>query len=208
MNTLNSNLFFKPTPTYIEHMILNEIIIRDNTTQRELSVKVGVSVSMINEYLNDYVAKGYIKKIKYTTKTVDYVITSKGRERHNLLNILYLQSSQKIYLSAKEYVLEFIAKVREEGYKKVLLYGAGEVADVFLTVVKDCETGIEVVAIIDDDPEKIGRQLKKIKIISLDEIYKNEHDGILIGSYKHYKNMLKNLKHINYPTEKLLEFLK
>lgn len=208
MENLNQNLFFKPTLTYIEYTILNEIVSDVNPTQRELSLKVGVSVSMINEYLNNYESLGYIKKIKHNTKKVDYIITSKGRERRNLLNILYLQSSQEIYLSAKEYILTFIDNAKKRGLHKFLLYGAGEAADAFLTVIQDSETGIEVVAIIDDDPQKIGKELRKIKIIGLNEINNYAHECILIGSYKHYNKMRKKLKSINYPSEKLMEFLR
>jgi len=59
-----------------------------------------------------------------------------------------MSESQKMYDSAKEELLKFINDIKSRGFKSILLYGAGEVAEIFLSAIKD---EIEVLAVIDDN---------------------------------------------------------
>ena len=86
-----NNIFFKPTLLYKEFMILDLIEKNSHITQREMAASIGVAVSMINGYIENFVEKGLIKKKKHSTKTVEYFITKKGMERRKLLNIWYLK---------------------------------------------------------------------------------------------------------------------
>jgi DNA-binding MarR family transcriptional regulator len=51
---MSDNSFFKPTLLYKEFMILDLIEKNANITQREISNAIGVAVSMINSYLDEY----------------------------------------------------------------------------------------------------------------------------------------------------------
>jgi transcriptional regulator with XRE-family HTH domain len=51
---MNDNSFFKPTPLYKEFMILDLIEKNKDITQRQMSDHIGVAVSMINQYLDEY----------------------------------------------------------------------------------------------------------------------------------------------------------
>ena len=64
------NNFFQPTPLYKEYLVLDMIEKRPNITQRVISEALGVSVSMINYYLDEYEKKGYIKRKYHSTKSV------------------------------------------------------------------------------------------------------------------------------------------
>ena len=48
------NNFFKPTILYKEYMILDLIEKNSHITQREMSEKIGVAVSMVNQYIDQY----------------------------------------------------------------------------------------------------------------------------------------------------------
>jgi len=99
---MHDNHFFKPTPLYKEFMILDLIEKDANITQRKLSQALGASVSMINGYLDEYEAKGYLKRHYQSSKTVEYKISKQGKHRKKYLNISYLNASQHVYQSAKE----------------------------------------------------------------------------------------------------------
>src|SRR5690554_5197692 len=194
---LNSNSFFKPTPLYNEFMILDLIEKDSNITQREISKAINVAVSMVNNYLNEYEEEGLIIRKKYSSKTVEYFITIKGKERRKKLNIDYLNASQKLYNSAKENIEEFLAQIESRGFKKILLYGAGEVAEILLqTIASNKDLGLDVLAIIDDDINKQGKVLGKKSIIPLLMVNEYKCDGILVSSYKHKDVINKNLMNI------------
>jgi DNA-binding MarR family transcriptional regulator len=204
---MSDNSFFKPTLLYKEFMILDLIEKDANITQREISKIIGVAVSMTNAYIENFVEKGLIKKKKHSTKTVEYFVTKKGMERRKLLNIWYLKSSHEVYLSAKDNIIKFLNQIINKGFKKILLYGAGEVAEIMLQVMNDDNNiPLEVLAVVDDDINRQNEIIVNLPIISKENINQYEHDGILVSSYKHHEMIRRNLVEINYPLEQILEF--
>ena len=207
MTTLSNIAFFKPTVLYKEYMILDMIEKNTNITQREMSRAIGIAVSTVNDYLDTYEKQKLIKKLKHSTKTVEYFVTKKGLERRKLLNIWYLSSSHSVYMSAKDNIISFLNQIIDKGFKKILLYGAGEVAEIMLQVMNgDNKIPLEVIAIIDDDIVKQNVEIVNIPIINLSKINQYKHDGILISSYKHHEAIHDKLVKINYPRKQILEF--
>ena len=201
------NDFFKPTLPHKEFMILDLIEKNAHVTQREMAASIGVAVSIINGYIENFVEKGLIKKKKHSTKTVEYFVTKKGMERRKLLNIWYLKSSHEVYISAKDNIIKFLNQIINKGFKKILLYGAGEVAEIMLKVMNDDNSiPLEVLAVVDDDTYRQNEIIVTIPIICKEKIKQYDHDGILVSSYKHHEIIKKNLVDINYPIEQIIEF--
>jgi DNA-binding MarR family transcriptional regulator len=204
---MSDNSFFKPTLLYKEFMILDLIEKDAHITQREISKTIGVAVSMVNHYLDNFEKKALIKRKKHTTKTVEYFVTKKGVERKKVLNISYLNASLNIYKSAKENIVEFLDQIIAKGYKNILLYGAGEVAEILLqSIISDNNIPIKILGIIDDDLEKQNNSLLNTKIISIDEMKNIKHDGILISSYTNNELIHSKLKQFNYDNNKIIQF--
>jgi FlaA1/EpsC-like NDP-sugar epimerase len=188
-------------------MILDLIEKNKNITQREMSIVIGVAVSMANSYVDEYEQKGYIKRKYLSTKTVEYFVTKNGKERRKLLNIWYFKSSQIVYQSAKDNIISFLNQIIERGFKKILLYGAGEVAEIMLQVIQNDERiPLEIVAVIDDNHSKFGEVIVNKKIISNDQIADYQHDGILISSYTHHKSIYEKLLKKQYDVNKIIQF--
>ena len=204
---MNKNQFFKPTVLYKEYMILDMIEKNSRVTQREISKEIGIALSMVNDHLDQFEKEKLVKRIKHSTKHVEYLITKKGTERRKLLNIWYLKSSQGIYLQAKENITKFLNQIIAKGFKQILLYGAGEVAEIILSVLNDDnQLPLEVLAVIDDDKNKSGNVLVNVPIITKDQIKDIRHDGILISSYTHHEKLSSNLKMMDYNEAKILHF--
>ena len=108
---------------------------------------------------------------------------------------------------SKDNIISFLNQIIEKGFKKILLYGAGEVAEIMLQVMNDDkEIPLEVVAVIDDNKNRVGDKLVNLPIITLNELSKYNHDGIMISSYKHHETIHNNLVKINYPRNKIIHF--
>lgn len=199
--------FFKPTPLYKEFMILDLISKNSDITQRVMAEALDVSVSMINIYLEDYEKRRLIKREYRSPKDVQYEVTKKGLERKKVLNLGFIKSAQTIYYPARDNILAFLAQVVQKGFRNILLYGAGEVAEVFLRVIgTEGNGGPEVIAIVDDDPQKQNNLLNGLPIIRKDQIPLFHCDGILIASFSHHESIKKSLFDMNYPKEKIVEF--
>lgn len=204
---MSDNQFFKPTVLYKEYMILDMIEKNPNITQREMSKTIGVAVSMINDYLNIYEKDKLIKRKKHSTKTVEYFITKKGSERRKVLNIGYLNASQHLYNSAKENIEQFLFQMERKGFANIMLYGAGEVCEILLsTMGSNPNLKLICSAVVDDDPSKWGSNVFGVKIIDKSEIFKNEHDAILISSFTNKDLIKTKLLEINYKSERIMNF--
>lgn len=198
-----NNPFYKSTPLFKELKVLDLIEKNQNITHLSLSDVLNSSVAMTNNYLTEFEKAGLLERKYNSTKDVEYLITKKGRERRKYLQIIYLDESQKMYDRAKRELVKFIQDIKEKGFNKILLYGAGEVAEIFLNTIQN---QIEVLAIIDDDTNKQGKTLANVNIVSRDEITNFDYDAILISSYGHYQSILDKLQTINNDKNKILRF--
>src|SRR5690554_6586499 len=129
---MDDNQFFKSTPLYKEYLLLEAVEKNSDITQRELSRILSVAVSMINEYLDKEEKLGYLNKVYKSSKDVKYVITEKGSERVKLLNIQYLKSALAIHNRARRDITIFLNKIIKDGFKDIILYGAGDVSEIIL----------------------------------------------------------------------------
>ena len=204
---MNYSKFFRTTPVHKEFMILDLIEKNKKITQREISNLINAAVSVINNYLNIYEKKSYIVKKKYSSKNVEYIITKKGVKRLKYLNIDFLNYSQRVYDSARKNLEFFMNKIKNVGYNELILYGAGEVCEIFLNTIDYKNIiNINVVAVVDDDTTKIGNKIMGKDIISISDLDKFSHDGILISSYKNRKKIIDILKKHNISENKIINF--
>ncbi|MCF8009672.1 MAG: winged helix-turn-helix transcriptional regulator, partial [Halanaerobiales bacterium] len=192
---------------YKEFVLLDLIEKNEIITQRQMSDYLDVSVSMVNSYLDSYEQKGYIKREYKNSKTVKYIITSKGIERKKVLNIGFLKDSQSIYFLARKNINTFLKQIVNRGFKKILLYGAGEVAEILLSAINtDPDIPINVIGVIDDDEDKQGNYLLNQEIESNDRVIRNNYDGIFISSYNDQDVIEKKLLKKNVNTNKMIKF--
>jgi len=199
--------FFKPTNLYKEYMILDLIEKNKNITQRELASHLGIAVSMVNVLFYRIEKEGFIKRKKYNSKNVEYILTKKGIERRKILNIGYLKNSQLMYDYAKNNIIEFMNQLKLKGFASVFLYGFGEVAEIFLsTIYLSKFIEIKIIGVIDDDVKKMGKDIYGIPVVSINHIDKVIHDGILISSYTNRKKITDKLINYGYSLNKIIDF--
>ncbi len=207
MDNKNGTTFFTPTLKYKEMMLLEYIEQNPDTTQKELGKIIGSAASMINLYLDEEEAKGYLKREYLSSKTVKYHITQKGKKRKNYLNISYMQELINHYKLAKKELEDFLLNATKKGHHNIILYGAGEVCEIILTTLKNSSRlDISIPAIIDDDLEKRGKTIENIPIISKKDLDKYPHDAIFISSYTFEEQIAKELKNIGYEEDRIIKF--
>lgn len=204
---MNKKKFFETTRLYKEFIILDMIEKNKNITQRKISNYLDVAVSVVNNYLDIFEENNLIKRNHFSTKTVEYLVTKKGNERKKILNISYLRDSLKIFKSASKEVVDFFNQIFEKGFKKIILYGAGEVSEILLqTFAVEKNIPIKIMGIIDDDISKHNTRLIGFKINSVKLLSEIEHDGVLISSYTKRNEISTKLLNLRYEKNKIIEF--
>lgn len=199
--------FFSPTTKLKELLLLEHIEKKPDTTQGEIARIIDGAPSMVNVYINNLEESGYLKRDYQSAKIVYYNITPEGIKRKNFLSITYFHELLRLYRLAEESIESFLINLENKGYKNVFLYGAGEVAEILLGVIKERQNRpLKVLGLIDDNHEKQEDKLLGYKIISLDGIKEYQHDGIVITSYTFEDKIMERLRQIEYPENKIERF--
>ena len=112
-----------------------------------------------------------------------------------------------MFKSASGDIIEFLHQIVDKGFKRILLYGAGEVAEILLqTLTVENDIPIEVVGVIDDDIKKHDTSLVGSRIMSIETLDLNAYDGILISSYTNKEIIMNKLLNRNYDRNRILNF--
>lgn len=199
--------FFVRTQLLKELKILQHIEYNPKCTQKELSSLVNATVSMINKYIDILEKDGYLSREYISRKVVFYNITDKGKQRMNFLSISYAKELIDLYGLAKENAEKLLRMLYTKGYKKVLLYGAGEVSETIINVLRDMQGNrLEVIAIIDDDENKKNTIIMGYPVIGPETINDYQIDGIVISTYAYEDVIMNKLKKMGHNMKKVKRF--
>ena len=198
--------FFDPTSRYKEMALLEHIEKYEQTTQKEMSNKIEASLSMVNTYLDKLESNNLIVREYKSTKVVHYHITPEGIKRKNYLQITYIKELMNLYIKGQDSVSHFLQTIKDKGFKKILLYGAGEVAEIILDIINSQNINIEVIGLIDDNTSKQGQTIKGIKIYDNSCINELDHDGLVITSYTFEEEIINKLTELHYQKNKIIRY--
>ena len=131
---------------YRDMHLLDEITRSPEITQRELSKRIGVALGLTNLMLRRLAKKGYLK-IKGTRRSrIRYLLTPTGILEKSRLTYEFVQYSLDLYGRIRQSLRRQLAILVQEGHRRILLYGTGELAEIaFLTI---REMGLELVGVL------------------------------------------------------------
>lgn len=198
--------FFNTTTRYKEMVLLEHIEKNTKTTQKEMANVIEGAVSMVNTYLDNLESRNYIKREYISQKIVHYHITPEGTKQKNYLQITYIKELMDQYIKGQESVHHFLEAIQEKGFKDILLYGAGEVAEIILDFINTQDVDINVLGVIDDNPHKQGNELKTKTVYANDKINEIKHDGIVITSYTFEEEIINKLNELHYQKNKIIRY--
>ena len=172
--------------------ILNELSGNDSLTQRELSSRLDIALGLVNSYIRNLIAKGFVTVKSIPTRRYAYFLTPKGFAEKTRLTYHLLQDYTRIYREARSGFKDLFSELRNSGVKQVVFAGADEVAEIAYITLHELD--IELAGVLDDDlagKKFFGRDIKKIC-----DIAAMNSDCIVVTSYlkreKIYKDLLGN----------------
>ncbi|MFW5837582.1 MAG: winged helix-turn-helix transcriptional regulator [Desulfovibrionaceae bacterium] len=147
--------FFKPNKDARVLSILESVANNPSASQQRLGRGSGLSSAMVNHYLKTLQETGLIRFEPVNGKSFKYLLTSEGEQRRRCLFDTYSSEIVRVYTALKNAIMDRLAHLTQRGVNRLVLFGASETCEVTLSALMD--TGLTVVAILDNDPNKHGK---------------------------------------------------
>ena len=118
-----------------EYAILKYLQNGEQTTQRKIASRTGLSVGAVNLLLKKMVCKGLIKVERLNTRTMRYILTPQGMKEKVRLTYTYLRRSYRQIVNITAAVEELVQAHKFQGpLKQVILFGpADEVEQILIS---------------------------------------------------------------------------
>jgi len=129
--------------------ILQAIEVDSDVTQRHLASRLGVALGLANSYFKRCAKKGLIKIRQAPANRYAYYLTPKGFAEKSRLTAQYLRYSFDFYRRASDDCHQAFATCQDNGWKRVLLCGVSELAEI--ATLRAGDHGIELVGNYDPD---------------------------------------------------------
>ncbi len=130
-------------------------------TQRKLSRDLGIALGLTNAYLRRCVRKGLVKMRQVPLNRYAYYLTPQGFAEKSRLTAEYLAVSLDFFRRARKDCSDLLAHCAARGWRRVALYGAGDLAEI--AVLSAAEAGIEIVCVV--DLERAGMRCAGLSIV-------------------------------------------
>lgn len=126
--------------------LLRAIEQNSKVTQRSLSRELGIALGLANAYLKRCARKGFVKIQEVPLNRYAYYLTPKGFSEKARLTTEYLSVSLKFFRRARRECTELFDRCSRQGWTRVALCGASDLAEIATLCARD---GCTIVAIVD-----------------------------------------------------------
>ena len=177
------------TEHYRSLQILDELSNNDSLTQRDLSSRLGIALGLVNSYVKNLVAKGFLTVKAIPPKRYAYYLTPKGFTEKTRLTYDLLHDYTRIYREARRNFKQLFHELETSGVKNVVFAGADETAEIAYITLQ--ETRIKLVEVVDIDPADknfFGRPVRPVPAVQ-----DMRYDVVVVTSYLKRKQLFKQL---------------
>ena len=142
--------------------ILSEISGEEQLSQRELARRLGIALGLVNSYLKNLVAKGFVRVNNFPKNRYAYLLTPTGFAEKSRLAYQHLSYFSGLYTVARQDYLKLFRMLAADGVKGVAFCGIDEVAEIAYLSLR--ETGMELDLAM--DAEAVGRRFMDRMVVS------------------------------------------
>jgi DNA-binding MarR family transcriptional regulator len=133
--------------------LLDNVAGQDAPNQRALARKIGISVGLVNALVHRAVRKGLIKIKEVPARRYAYYLTPKGLAEKSKLVAEYLDHSLALFRVARQDYNDIFARCVATGAKRVVLCGAGELAEIATLAVDGLD--VTIIAVLDRETNRL-----------------------------------------------------
>jgi predicted transcriptional regulator len=171
--------------------VLQQIAANPHVTQAELAQNCSLSVAMVNNYMKELCAQGFVDYQRKSSKRIAYYLTDSGKAAVDVINQEYMQVLVALFTEAKSRIRRSLLEQGEKSLHRVVLYGKGDYAELIFHALES--TNIAVIGICsysEDRPTKdwCGREL-----LNPTQIRFLAPDAVIIADPEHAEEISRSL---------------
>ena len=185
---------------YRAFLLLSEIEKTQTLSQRDLAGRLGIALGLVNSYLKNLVAKGFIRVKAFPRNRYAYLLTPKGFAEKSRLAYQHLSYFSGLYTTTRHDYLELFRSLKAQGVREVAFCGMDEVAEIAYLSLQ--EAGLELALAMDDGgarSELFGRP-----VLPLAEGVAGSEPPIVITSLKRRQALSRALHSLGVAQERIL----
>ncbi|WP_136524736.1 winged helix-turn-helix transcriptional regulator [Geomonas ferrireducens] len=194
----------KVLDTYRSFLLLSEISGDQQLSQRELAKRLGIALGLVNSYLKNLVAKGFVRVANFPRNRYAYLLTPKGFAEKSRLAYQHLSYFSGLYTVARQDYLKLFKSLSAQGVEKVAFCGIDEVAEIAYLSLK--EAGLELTVAM--DAENAGGKFFGNTIVSPAIGLLSGNHSIVITSMKRGQALREELLRIGVEPERIHQAVK
>lgn len=138
----------KSMDTHRAFLLLSEIEQEETLSQRELASRLGIALGLVNSYLKNLVAKGYVRIKSFPKNRYGYLLTPQGLAEKSRLAYQHLSYFTNLYQTARQDYLALFRTLHASGIRRVCFCGVDEIAEIAYLSLR--EIGLELLEVLDD----------------------------------------------------------
>jgi DNA-binding MarR family transcriptional regulator len=158
--------------------LLREIEKSSNLNQRTLAKRLGIALGLTNLCIKRLVNKGYVKLSNVDKRRINYLITPEGLAEKSRLTFEYLKATVTFYKQVRGVISSLFQRLEEEGYEKIVFFGAGEEAEI--AYISLHQTNLTLVGVVDEN--RSGVSLFGFPVLAPTEIPNLDYDVVVVVS--------------------------
>ncbi|MHB8742023.1 MAG: winged helix-turn-helix transcriptional regulator [Sulfuricaulis sp.] len=132
--------------------LLDAVGKQSNVSQRRLARNMGIALGLANSYLKRCIRKGFIKISEAPANRYLYYLTPQGFAEKSRLTTIYLSSSFAFYRKAGDSCAEVFNKCEVHGWRRILLYGMSDLAEI--ATLRAQERAVEIIGVVEPHAER------------------------------------------------------
>jgi predicted transcriptional regulator len=176
MNTLSNGA----PDDFKAFQLLSEVADEQPVSQRELAKRLGIALGLVNSYLKNFVAKGFIRIKNYPQNRYAYLLTPNGMAEKARLAYQHVNYFTSLYTVTRQDYLQLFRDLAERGVSQVSFCGVDEVAEIAWLSLQ--EAGIALGEVMDDNSP--GRDFMGRQVVGLLPELLTGHQLVVITSLK------------------------
>jgi DNA-binding MarR family transcriptional regulator len=133
--------------TFRTLQLMNELETGEQLSQRELAGRLGIAVGLVNSYLKNFVAKGFVRVKNYPRNRYAYLLTPKGITEKSRLALQHLSYFNSLYGTVRQDYLRLFVGLQQQGATAVTFCGVDDVTEIAYLSLQ--EVGIGLAGVVD-----------------------------------------------------------